>query len=395
MRLAVVGRFAVPVESREAATWFFGDLFVPHGRRERLVRAMARRAAGWGAPVAAAFPRRARRAALAGEAPWQDAVAAADWLLDGARRPLLDAAGLRGPVDSLLVADYAGSARRRTLVFLFAEGSPRPTAMAKVRPLAAAGSSLAAEREAIERVRGELPGDLAAAVPAVLGGRREDEHEALLLATLAGRSIWTDLHAAWRPARRAECHLLAAADWLARFHTATRREGTFRLPPWSQIAAAGEPEPPPWYRRLADRLARRPLPLAGGHGDFWARNVLLAGGAVSAVVDWEAARPAAPPFEDLFTFVWSYGLGFPWRGGGPLPAGEAFRRAFLDDDPLSRAIAAALGRYGAAHGLDGETLGDLFRLWLRTRPADGPEGGDTWRTSERRLGEAGRSVFSG
>jgi aminoglycoside phosphotransferase len=442
----IVGRFAVPRDDPGVAAWFFGHLFVPHGRRERLVAAIARRAAGWG--LAAAFPRTATRAALATEAAWSDAVAADDWLCDGPGRPLLDTAGLGSRAGGLLVADYAGSSRRRSLVFLFqrvngsppsaaatrrppgasrdrgarpappadsrgidagaaprdgrrsihrlfAAGSSRPSAVAKVRPAAAIGSPLAAEREAIERVRTELPPDVAATIPAVLGWRRDAEWEALLLAALPGRSIWADLHAAWRPARRAERHLLAAADWLARFHAATRRDQPYRLPPWSRIAAAAEPDPPPWYHRLADRLARRPLHLAAGHGDFWARNVLLAGGEVSAVVDWEAARPAAPPFEDLFTFVWSYGLGFPWRGGGPLAAGEAFRRAFLDDNPLSRAIAAALGRYGAAQGLAGETVGDLFRLWLRTRPADGPEGGDTWRTSERRLGEAGHSVFSG
>lgn len=393
-RHGVSGRFVVPLEGR-AAAWFFADLFVPHGTRERLVRSVAGRLAGWGLRVDRAFPRRATWAALAGEERWSEAVAAAHRLLDGAGRPLLVGVGLGGSVDGLLVADYAGSARRRTLVFLFAEGAARPAAMAKLRPLAAGGTPLAAEREAIERVRGELPSDLAATVPAVLAWRRDTEREALLLAALPGRSVWADLHAAWRPARRAGRHLLAAAGWLARFHAATRREESFRLPPWRQIASAAEPEPPPWYRRLADRLAGHPLPLAAGHGDFWARNVLLDGGEVSAVVDWEAARPAAPPFDDLFSLVWSYGMAFPWRGGAVRPPAEAFRRAFLDDGPLSRAIAAALAGYGAASGLDGDTLGDLFRLWLRTRPAGRSEGGDDWRTCERRLGRARRSVFSG
>jgi aminoglycoside phosphotransferase len=388
-----VGRFVVPLEPRGVAAWFFGDLFVPHDRRERLVRAIARRAVASGFAVAAAFPRRAPLAVLAGNARWAEAVAAASWLLGGGGRPLLDEAGIGGLVDTLLVADYAGSPRRRTLVFVFAERSARPVAMVKVRSLAGAGAPLAGEQEAIERLRRVLPGDLAATVPAVLGWRADDEWEALLLAALPGRSIWADLHAAWRPGRRAPRHLTAAAGWLARFHAATRREEAFRLPPWEEVAG-DEPHPPPWLDRLAERLARRPLPLAAGHGDYWARNVLLAGGGVSAVVDWEAARPAAPPFHDLFAFAWSYGMGFPWGGGAPAPR-EAFRRAFLDDNRVSRAIAASLGRYGAAGGLDAETLEDLFRLWLRTRPAGRPEGGDTWRTCERMLGEAGRSVFSG
>jgi aminoglycoside phosphotransferase (APT) family kinase protein len=187
---------------------------------------------------------------------------------------------------------------------------------------------------------------------------------------------------------------VAAGDWLARFHAATRREEAFRLPGWEELAAE-EPGPPSWYRRLEERLERRPLTLAAGHGDFWPRNVLVEGGEVTAVVDWEAASPAAPPFGDLFAFAWSYGLEGPWCRGRALPAAEAFRRAFLDDNPLSRAVAAYLARYGAAFALDGETLRDLFRLWLHTRPAGDPEGGDPWRICDRMLGEAGRSVFSG
>jgi Ser/Thr protein kinase RdoA (MazF antagonist) len=206
--------------------------------------------------------------------------------------------------------------------------------------------------------------------------------------------VWADLHAAAFPARRVSRHLAAAGDWLARFHAATRRDEVYRLPGWDELAA-GEPGPPPWYRRLEERLEHRPLPLAAGHGDFWPRNVLIAAGALTAVVDWEAARWSAPPFEDLFAFAWSYGLDGPWRRGRPLPAADAFRHAFVDDNPLSRAVAAYLSRYGTAFALDGETLRDLFRLWLRTRPAGDPEGGDTWRTCDRMLGEAARSAFSG
>lgn len=412
-RLGVRGRFLVPIDERRVVAWFFRDLFVPHGRRERLLRRAVRLAERLPVPLDVAFRDRRPLAEVAADEAGGEALAAVEWLIAGAGRPLL-AEGLAAvgwprrsakrplPAEGsapqrpswLAAADYAGTGRRRSLVFLFAPGADRPAAIAKVRPADAAGEPLATEREAIDRVRAELPAVLAATVPRVLGWRRAAGREGLLLAALPGRSAWAELRSSAFPARAASRHLAAAADWLARFHAATRREESLRLPPWAELAP-GEPGPPPWYRRLEERLARRPLPLAAGHGDFWPRNVLVAGGAVTAVVDWEAARPAAPPFDDLFAFAWSVAIDGPWRRGRPLPPADAFRRAFLDDGPPRRAVAAYLARSAAALGLDGDTLSDLFRLWLRARPAAHPEGGDTWRTCDRMLGEAARSAFSG
>jgi aminoglycoside phosphotransferase len=409
----VLGRFLVPADERRVVAWFFRDLFVPHGRRERLLRRAVRLAEPLPVPLDVAFRDRRPIAEVAADEAGAEVLAAVEWLIAGAGRPLF-AEGLAAvewprrdaeralPADRgvperpswLAAADYAGTGRRRSLVFLFAPRADRPVAMAKVRPDGAAGEPLATEREAIDRVRAELPADLAATVPRVLASRRAAGREGLLLAALPGRSAWAELHGVAFPARAASRHLAAAADWLARFHAATRRDEAYRLPPWSELAP-GEPDPPPWYRRLEERLAHRPLPLAAGHGDFWPRNVLVAGGAVTAVVDWEAARPAAPPFDDLFAFAWSVGIDGPWRRGRPLPAPDAFRRAFLDDGTPGRAVAAYFARSAAALGLDGDTLRDLFRLWLRTRPAGHPEGGDTWRTYDRMLGETARSAFSG
>jgi aminoglycoside phosphotransferase len=374
--------------------WFFRDLFVPHGRRERLLRRAVRLAGRLPVSLAALFRDRRLLDDLAAAEARADALAAVEWLVAGPGRPLLAEGGVAATPSWLAAADYAGTGRRRTLAFLFAAGSDRPAAMAKVRPADAAGEPLATEREAIDRVRAELPAGLAATVPAVLAWRRAAGREGLLLAALPGRSVWAELHAAAFPARLASRHLSAAAAWLAAFHAATHRTDAYRLPGWDELAA-GEPVPPSWYRRLAERLERRPLPLAAGHGDFWPRNVLVEGGEVTAVVDWEAARRAAPPFADLFAFAWSYGMEGPWRRGHALPLAEAFRRAFLDDNPLSRAVAAYFARYGSALGLDGETARDLFRLWLRTRQADDPEGGENWRICDRMLGEAERSAFSG
>lgn len=393
-RLGVLGRFIVPAGERRVVGWFFRHLFVPHGRRERLLRHAVRLASH--SPVSLAHAFRERRAIedVADQEAGAEALAAVGWVLAGEGRPLLAEGGVEGEPPWLAVADYAGTGRRRTLLFLFAAGDDRPAAMAKLRPTDAAGEPLSTEREAIGRVRAELPAGLAATVPAILGWRRAAGREGLLLEVLPGRSMWAELHASSFPARLASPHLAAAADWLVGFHAATRRGEVFRLPPWEALAA-GERDPAPWYRRLEESLERRPLPLAAGHGDFWPRNVLSCGAEVTAVVDWEAATPAAPPFEDLFAFAWSYAVDGPWRRGRPLPPEEAFRHGFLAENPLSRAVAAYVARHGAAFAVDGKTMADLFRLWLRTRPAGAPRGGDPWNTCERMLGESGSCAFSG
>jgi hypothetical protein len=43
------------------------------------------------------------------------------------------------------------------------------------------------------------------------------------------------------------------------------------------------------------------------HGDFGCSNILVSGGAITGVIDWEASRRAAPPVLDAFNFVDSIG----------------------------------------------------------------------------------------
>jgi aminoglycoside phosphotransferase (APT) family kinase protein len=41
------------------------------------------------------------------------------------------------------------------------------------------------------------------------------------------------------------------------------------------------------------------LPRGFGHGDFWSRNLLVAGNRLQAVIDWDGAKPGQPPLLDL------------------------------------------------------------------------------------------------
>ncbi|MFO1300392.1 MAG: aminoglycoside phosphotransferase family protein [Burkholderiaceae bacterium] len=78
------------------------------------------------------------------------------------------------------------------------------------------------------------------------------------------------------------------------------------------------------------------------HGDFATNNILVANGAISGVIDWEAARRAAPPVLDAFNYLdgvrrcCSPGLTIvetiPMLADGEWPVGEEldFLRSFFD-----------------------------------------------------------------
>jgi aminoglycoside phosphotransferase (APT) family kinase protein len=59
---------------------------------------------------------------------------------------------------------------------------------------------------------------------------------------------------------------------------------------------------------LRDRLAGHRVPQVVVHGDFWPGNLLIAGGRVRGVIDWECARPDGAPTRDLARFVLTYSL---------------------------------------------------------------------------------------
>jgi aminoglycoside phosphotransferase (APT) family kinase protein len=56
------------------------------------------------------------------------------------------------------------------------------------------------------------------------------------------------------------------------------------------------------------RLRLNEVPRTIVHGDFWYGNILLSGGRVSGVVDWEAATVAGEPVRDLVRFANMYAL---------------------------------------------------------------------------------------
>jgi hypothetical protein len=56
------------------------------------------------------------------------------------------------------------------------------------------------------------------------------------------------------------------------------------------------------------RLTPYHLPETAVHGDFWFGNLLLSGGKLTGVVDWENSAPSGQPLRDVARFVLSYAL---------------------------------------------------------------------------------------
>lgn len=349
---AVQDRFLLPLDDRLLLRYFRRCLFVPHRIGERL-RAPLRSAGSLrlgpgGAPVGV-------EAGLEEWRGWLDATRAAFGLLCGTP---LEGRRLRW---ILMRSDGPGTPGRAVL-FLFEAGQARPAAVLKwCRP-----GSLRREHDALLRVADRLPPALRGSVPVPLAFGGIGDGDALLLPCLPGRSAYVEMQSGLVPGLSVRRHFDAAAAWLAAFHNATRR---------------------------GDRVF--------SHGDFWARNLLLdeTTGAARGVVDWEHASEDAPPFEDLFHFPLTYGLNCLWSRYRRRPPEEAFRRTFLDESRVSRAVRRYLGRYCAETGMDAGRLRAQFDLYLADHSRRGVascaiEGG-LWPRFHAMLATSDRSVFSG
>jgi aminoglycoside phosphotransferase (APT) family kinase protein len=401
------GRFVVSWGDPRVRHHFLDRHFVAHSARERVRGLIARKSLEVGLAAGA------RR------------------LLGGATRPMAEPSGFEDQIGCALrrahvdwngswiqLLDYPGG-RSGSVTFAFPPASSEPPVVVKVRPSGGRGPSLRRESEALAQVRRRLPEGLRVTVPEMLWYGVEDGLESLVLSLVPGRPAYLDMCNLLVPGRRVSPHLEAASLWLARFHEATEdTERPLRLEAElpeattlrERVRSAGGsvdpsgPEELEWYRRLRDRLADTPPPTSAVHGDFWARNLLLADGALPFVVDWEHYAPRGGPATDLFHFPLTYGLNHPWTRYRRCPPLAAFRRTFLEGNRVSRAVRDYFIRYGRLRGIDLELLRSLFLLHLLTLGSQGPSGmtrvpgpssGETpWISAYRLMVTAERSVFS-
>lgn len=228
--------------------------------------------------------------------------------------------------------------RRARLAALRVDRGGVPLEVVKIAASERGRARLRREAEAL-RVCGErLPVFLRGTIPELRGCVEAPEVSIVACSAVDGRSQYVDLHADLAPGRWYRRHLEDAAAWLAAFHGCT---------------SDGE---------------RAGVPVAAGHGDFWPGNVLR-GAAGTGVVDWESYVPAAPVTEDLVGYLVSYALVAPGSRYRRLSPASALRRALLEDHPLADAVAAFLGIYCGAMGIDRRVLDGPLLAYLQRRVA--------------------------
>lgn len=98
-------------------------------------------------------------------------------------------------------------------------------------------------------------------------------------------------------------------EFLAALRSDTHGEAASVQGRWAADARAVAPHLDAGERSTLERLERSlrerlsELPAGWAHGDFWLGNLLTRRGRLVAVLDWDAADPAAPPMLDLLHLI--------------------------------------------------------------------------------------------
>lgn len=100
------------------------------------------------------------------------------------------------------------------------------------------------------------------------------------------------------------------------------------------------------------------------HGDFWPRNLLVAGNRISGIVDWEFSVPVAPLPSDIVWFLVNLGYTLRLSSDPEARPEDAFRWAFFEPGPNARFLTACGRRYFAAMGLSPELFVPLLAVSL-------------------------------
>jgi O-antigen/teichoic acid export membrane protein/aminoglycoside phosphotransferase (APT) family kinase protein len=441
-----VDRFLVPARDRQIITYFLDHLFNPHNRREHIWRFLFKgivRLEGrkhlfpfcWSLHIPL-NDRGSETAPVVKKPVPEDFMVGnkmehlgsmismvsdvqENWLaLRFQNNPIKDLEPFRW----ISLFDYQEISRNRIILFLFPKDYKKPVAVLKLRDIETSGRELAVERDALEYMETRMPHELKTCVPYLLNYGIYGKSEALLMSLLPGHSMEHEL--ARRPAKQSFIiqHFQNAAQWLARFHIASRKNGCFFEPDCRELTASAEELNKVglkkdtiqfWTDRIHTLCVHKKVPLVASHGDFWARNLLLSetdgganGSALSGVVDWERFSEEAPPFEDLFHFPLTYGFNYHWFAYQKRSPEEAFRLAFLKETPVSRSVRQYFKSYCEQTVLSHELLEPLFRFFLLDRWIQGirkSPGTETkcdkdsilWIKLYQMLDKADRSVFSG
>ena len=230
-------------------------------------------------------------------------------------RPGLDVAGA-------IVAGIDVAADAKTTL-IFVDRSARPVLVAKVARDEGAERDLEREHNGLTRLRSATHGPIAAQIPEPLALERFDGRLALVTTGIDGQPMMTRYYAPGHTDDRATVALdfTLASAWLADLQSVT---SAGRVSFDDAVRAWGDRVLPRYFEQVGDSRDERALfddaiacandlrhvsvEACASHGDYWVGNILVNGGSIAGVIDWERAEPAGLPFSDVYKFPTSYGF---------------------------------------------------------------------------------------
>jgi Phosphotransferase enzyme family len=225
---------------------------------------------------------------------------------------------LSTPGSQTVLLDASRDPNSSVTVLVTAPGGVAPYLAVKVATTRAAASVIRREAEFLAQLgrRGLLRAG--PTVPRQAGVFGADGLLGVAMTVVPGVPMRAGYHAFRHLARPAavRADFTAAGNWLAALHADSSAAATpitlldgvaeliaARWPGHERAAMLAEQLAP-----LTVRLGSARTPRTVVHGDFWAGNVLLTGGAVTGVVDWAAGELAGEPLRDVARFALSYSL---------------------------------------------------------------------------------------
>jgi aminoglycoside phosphotransferase (APT) family kinase protein len=203
-------------------------------------------------------------------------------------------------------------------VLLISPLSGRPALVVKAPTTEKAARAIDAEGRVLVDLWRLQPRRVAQTIPRLVDLLDYEGRPAIVTTAVQGASMTSAYLGRRHTASRARvgADFDAAGRWLADFQVETARQSApiemdggvalrlrERFPDDERLGAD--------LARLAElhgRLRRNTVPRTAVHGDFWFGNILLAGGEVSGVVDWEAGATCGEPVRDLVRFALMYAL---------------------------------------------------------------------------------------
>jgi aminoglycoside phosphotransferase len=278
-----------------------------------------------------------------------------------------------------IVSGVSKDPNGKVTLLLVPRGERNASVVAKVATTPASERALEAEARVLAGLDRMRLGPLAGSVPEVLGWSRYGDRRALLLTGLRGTTMLSRYHG-WRHTsslHKVAADFAAVARWLEGFQSATSGglrallDGELR----GRLAARFDGD-----HLVEDALRsldaiERPLEAirvreSAVHGDLWMGNLLVADGAVSGVVDWEAGDLRGAPVRDAVRFVLTYALYLDRHtGAGAKVAGHP---------------GLVAGRWGAGirHAMSrGAWFGEIAERFLRASLRRAAVDPDLWKTA--------------